>query len=144
MELFHVGLTVTDLTASARNFGMAFGVQWRPVVEYPPHDLWTLAGVKSPATRRVYSLAGPPYVELVEDVAGLVWGGDAPAGTHHLGYWSDDLIIDGRRLEDIGATMLVTNLGDQEPGTRFRYYAMPSGELVELLPRDRADLILNT
>jgi hypothetical protein len=142
VELFHIGLTVADLNASAQDFSRSLSVLWRPIVEYPPHDLWTQQRVERVSTRRVYSLAGPPYLELIEDVSGLVWGMSAPGGTHHLGYWSADLAVDGERLERTGGALAITNFGD-EPGTRFRYYKMPSGAIIELIPRARAGQILN-
>jgi hypothetical protein len=81
-------------------------------------------------------------LELIEDRSGLVWGAAAPGGTHHLGYWSNDLDADGKHLEQVGGVLSITNSGP-EPGTRFRYYVMPAGTIIELIPRARAEQILN-
>ncbi len=53
-------------------------------------------GLRRPTRARV-----PPYLELGEELSGVVWAAGALA-LHHVGLWTDDLAVTVQRLEAAG------------------------------------------
>lgn len=122
MQYFHVGIIVEDIEAAREELSRALGVHWGATHE----------SSYGKATIRVcYSREGPPYVELVEGEPGSTW--DTARGSHvdHLGFWSEDLDADMRRLEAEG---LPVDIDGTKFGRRFAYHrTQHSGLRVELI-----------
>ncbi len=74
---FHIGILVKDVEAARADFTAKLGVEFEPV-----HSQRIATGETS---RFCYSLAGPPYLELVEMTGTGSWSADQPEGFHHLG-----------------------------------------------------------
>jgi Glyoxalase/Bleomycin resistance protein/Dioxygenase superfamily len=117
---FHVGVLVTDLDAAMEDFKRTLGVSFRPVSRlawdrvkldeqdgYP--DLETFEEL-----RLVYSIAGPPYLELIEMTGNGVWGTQHAEGLHHIGLDSSDVVSDITAAKDIGwyAESLMFRVGE--------------------------------
>ena len=52
----------------------------------------------------VYSVEGPPYLELIESQEGGVWGHHHGEGLHHIGSYHDDLAGRVAELLAVGTT----------------------------------------
>jgi catechol 2,3-dioxygenase-like lactoylglutathione lyase family enzyme len=74
---FHVGILVRDIDAARADFTAKLGVEFEPVHS---HEI-----VVGQTTRLCYSLAGPPYLELVEMAGTGSWSAGQPEGFHHIG-----------------------------------------------------------
>lgn len=74
---FHVGILVRDVEAARADFTARLGVEFEPV-----HSQKVATGE---TTRFCYSLAGPPYLELVEMTGTGSWSPEQPEGFHHIG-----------------------------------------------------------
>lgn len=100
LNLYHIGVVVPDLRASMEQCSAAFGFTWTELgtstlnVSVDGHVL----EARIAAT---YSREGPPYLELGEELSGVVWAAGALA-LHHVGLWTDDLAVTVQRLEAAG------------------------------------------
>src|SRR5277367_6908800 len=74
---FHVGILVRDVDAARADFAARLGLEFEPV-----HSHQVATGE---TTRFCYSLAGPPYIELVEMTGTGSWSPEQPEGFHHIG-----------------------------------------------------------
>ena len=74
---FHVGILVRDVEAARADFAAKLGVEFEPVHSQPI--------ATGETTRFCYSLAGPPYLELVEMTGTGSWSAEQPEGFHHIG-----------------------------------------------------------
>lgn len=129
---FHVGVVVPDLRAGMADLTAALGLRWR---EEASLDMAVRSrdGVRPVRFHYVYSLDGPPYVELVESVDASIWQARDPQGghAHHLGYWSEDLAGDARRLELSGFVREVSDAAQDGGFEAFTYHRAPGGPLIE-------------
>src|ERR1700733_3922246 len=74
LELYHIGLTVPDLGVAMEQYTAAFGFSWATTHESRPEVI--VDGERRQAEIAVtYSIQGPPYLELVQERRGAVWGG---------------------------------------------------------------------
>jgi hypothetical protein len=120
---FHAGIVVSDLERAMRELSDALDVRWaEPVARQ----------FEGAPLRLVYSLDGPPYLELIEGPPGSPW--EAPNGPRldHLGFWSEDLAADRDRLAagGLGVEAYVPPAG----GVGFGYFRAPAtGLRIELI-----------
>jgi hypothetical protein len=91
LPYYHAGVLVCDLMEATARFATLLGVQFgRPRV-------LNLSGCEvrgepgEGELRYVYSLQGPPYLELVECQASGLWGREHGEGLHHIGKQETDL-----------------------------------------------------
>ena len=143
MEFFHTGWVVPDLEEAMDEVASATHCTWRPIVDAVDFHVWTESGTPVLQGRRVYTVEGPPYLELVE-MSGGVWGRGRPAGEAHLGYWVDDMAEAAAHLESVGMRRVVSDAGPGGSFSLFAYFVGASGTVVEILPRWRRDQILNS
>lgn len=117
---FHVGVLVADLDAAMADFTRTLGIAFRPVsllvwdrVELDMRDGYPEAGDVQ-ELRLVYSVAGPPYLELIEMTGNGVWGTQHAEGLHHIGLDSSDVVSDITAAKDIGwhAESLMYRVGE--------------------------------
>ena len=114
LELYHIGLTVPDLGLAMEQYTATFGFSWAPTHESRPEVI--VDGERRQAEIAVtYSIQGPPYLELVQERRGSIWGADGLALTH-VGFWAEDL--------DAGR--------DGHPA-RFSYHPFAGGLWIELV-----------
>ena len=80
VPFFHVGVLVRDIDQAAEDFGQTLGLRFEPVRSAPL--------VTGETMRFCYSLAGPPYLELVQMAATSlgIWGPEQAEGLHHLAF----------------------------------------------------------
>jgi catechol 2,3-dioxygenase-like lactoylglutathione lyase family enzyme len=85
VPFFHVGILVRDIDAAAGDFSRLLGLEFEPVRSAPV--------ATGEMMRFRYSLAGPPYLELVQmmDTGIGIWGPGQGEGLHHLAFGESDL-----------------------------------------------------
>jgi catechol 2,3-dioxygenase-like lactoylglutathione lyase family enzyme len=135
-DLYHTGVVVADLDASASEFEDLLGVRWAsPKTE--TLRLWTPDGVITAQFRYTYSRSkrDAPLIELIEAGPGTPWwpGEGVRARLHHLGFWADPLSDTTARLEASGAQVEVAARDREGRPTVFVYQKLVHGPLVELV-----------
>ena len=132
-DQFHVGVVVDDLDAALDDLSDVVGYHWCPTlaVETPvvlPDGDFLLD------LRFTYSVT-TPRVEVIQSVPGTLWVPAAGSGVHHVGYWSDDVEADGRRLAARG-------YAEEAKGVRldgaavWTYHRSANGPRIELVSRE--------
>jgi hypothetical protein len=122
LTLFHTGIVVDDLEASMAALTALDGVRWAP----PQFAETPMEGPDGFVPRRVrftYSLDGPHHLELLQQVDTTLY--DSLTGgrrVHHLGYLTDDLEADSRRLEAAGMRRELRGITPDAETTRATYH----------------------
>jgi catechol 2,3-dioxygenase-like lactoylglutathione lyase family enzyme len=85
VPFFHVGILVHDIDAAAGDFSRLLGLEFEPVRSAPV--------ASGEMMRFRYSLAGPPYLELVQimDTGIGIWGPGQGEGLHHIAFADPDV-----------------------------------------------------
>ncbi len=85
VPFFHVGVLVRDIDQAAADFGQTLGLRFEPVRSAPL--------ISREIMRFCYSLAGPPYLELVQmaDTSLGIWGPEVGEGLHHIAFADPDV-----------------------------------------------------
>jgi len=90
LDFYHIGLAVPDVRAAMEQYSATFGFTWARI-----HERTFEVRVDGERRRAeiavTYSMQGPPYLELVEERRGSIWGADGLSLTH-VGFWAEDLI----------------------------------------------------
>ena len=131
LELYHVGLTVTDVRAAMAQYTAAFGFSWAPLSE-GAHDVIADGERRQAEIAVTYSVQGPPYLELIEERRGSIWGADG-FGLSHVGFWAEDLGAARRALEDSGLAARVHDAGPDGRPARYTYHPFAGGLWIELV-----------
>jgi catechol 2,3-dioxygenase-like lactoylglutathione lyase family enzyme len=126
---FQAGLLVQDLDAGMAELTTALGLRFgEPKVRETAYG----------PMRVVFSLDGPPYVELIEGPPGSPWETTRGSRLDHIGLWTDDLGADRVRLLEQGMTIEID--GEEIAGRPYAYFRAPStGLRIELLERSMED-----
>ena len=95
---YHFGLVVDDVEDAQRELGEALHLTWASV-QRRTSTMETSAGLAPVDVCFVYSLEGPPYLELIERREGSVFD---QVGLHHIGVWADDGASESGRLSGLG------------------------------------------
>jgi len=131
LELYHIGLIVPDLRAAMEQYTATFGFSWATVHESTPEVI--VDGEQRQAQIAVtYSLQGPPYLELVQERRGSIWGADGLALTH-VGFWAEDLSAGRRALDASGLVARVRDADRDGRPARFSYHPFAGGLWIELV-----------
>jgi len=130
---FQIGVIVEDIEAAMQELTQAQGVKWGEVAQRK-YQQWEF--------KRVFSLDGPPYIELIEGPPGSPWDSSKGSRIDHLQWWTKDMEADSTRMQAAGVTLdvdgvkespLVAPDGTKKPGI-FRYFKAPSsGMRLELI-----------
>jgi hypothetical protein len=131
LELYHLGLTVPDLRAAMEQYSAAFGFGWASVRE-SALDVMVDGEPRRPEIAVTYSVQGPPYLELIQERSGSVWGADGLALTH-VGFWAQDVLAGMRALESSGLAARVHDAGGDGRPLRYSYHPSGGGLWIELV-----------
>jgi hypothetical protein len=131
LELYHIGLTVPDVRAAMEQYAAAFGFSWAPLSE-GAHDVIADGERRRAEIAVTYSMQGPPYLELIEERRGSIWGADG-FGLSHVGFWAEDLSAARRALEDSGLAARVHDAGPDGRPARYTYHPFAGGLWIELV-----------
>lgn len=121
---YHLCFLVPDIEAATRDLTETLGAAWSPILDRRLGD-WDY--------RIVFSVDGPPFVELIEGPAGSPWDASAGARFDHLGFWADEIDVDKRALADRGAPLDFDGTALGRPFTYHRLDAI--GARVALVDR---------
>lgn len=130
-DLYHTGIVVADLHAAAQAMTSATGVTWRPEHSVTVRTV-TAGGALTLPFRLLYSVQGPPFIELIAEIPGTIWSAGGGSRLHHVGYWAEDVAAESARLEGLG---LPREGGDGPPGgypENFSYHSA-NGIYIELI-----------
>lgn len=129
-EPYHVGIVVDDVDAAMETYGQLFGMQWG-------HRMAATLAVELDGVRRdlpmdaVYSRSGPVRVELVKAQPGTIWA--TGSGTHHIGFWCDDVVATGDQLAAAGYPMAAALFPDPNGPYAIAMHRGPQGLYVEIV-----------
>jgi hypothetical protein len=126
-----VGFVVEDLDQAMAAWGRALELRFGRV-QTPTLSWATPTGTRDLLTKFVYSLNGPPYIELLERRDDSLW---ETVGFHHLGVWSEGVAEESDRLSAIGcpwSCAIVNPAGDKVGGC---IHTVVDGATVELVSR---------
>lgn len=131
-DLYHTGIVVANLDVAAEDLTKSTGVNWRPERTVTV-DTRTSTGILTVPFRMLYSVEGPPFIELIEGIPGTIWSAAGGSRLHHIGYWAADVAAESERLEALG---LHREGGDDGPDgfpKNFSYHSQGNGVLIELI-----------
>ncbi len=130
---YHVGMGVEDLEAAIADLER-LGMRFTPIQTRNKRMLGP-DGPFDAELRFVYSIDGPPHIELVDAPRG---SGLAPT-VWHLGYWVKDLPAAIRQMTDEGATVTLRYDGPEDEPSGFTYVTLESGVTIELVDETRRE-----
>ncbi len=107
-DLFHIGIIVPDMAQGMAEIAKRFGVTFPRPPGTSEVIVRTAAGEAKVGVQAVYTAEGPPYLELIEGVAGTVWEAGEGSRIHHLGAFVDDIEDEVQRLTAEGAELEAT------------------------------------
>ena len=132
--MYHVGLVVPDLHATAAQYTELFGLQWAtpretalPVIVHGERV--------APELLVTYSLNGPPFMELMQELSGDVWAADA-LRLDHIGFWTPDLDAAVAEFERRGLESVVREAPERD---RFSFHRSAGGPWLELVATSFGD-----
>jgi ketosteroid isomerase-like protein len=121
---YHLCFVVQDIEAAAREMTQTLGVAWSPIRDGRLGD-WDY--------RIVFTVDGPPFLELVEGPPGSPWDAGGGSRFDHLGFWADEIEADKQALADRGAPL---DFDATTLGRPFTYHRLAGvGARVELVDR---------
>jgi hypothetical protein len=113
-QIWHVGFIVDRLEDAMEELTAALGLRWADIhrvngkpLEGPGGELYALD------TRVVFSLDQPLSIELIEPTPGTPNVRRGDSAFHHLGYWSDDLVAEERRLDGLSMPCVAFRMDDK-------------------------------
>lgn len=112
---YHVGIVVSDLREEMFRLSEILGVRWGEVSAVALR-MDTPERVVDAECEFVYSIDGPPFLELIGHTPEGPWNS---IGLHHLGFWGDSLEDSADLLLGNGCTresVLVNEAGDWSGG----------------------------
>jgi hypothetical protein len=129
VPFFHVCLVVEELEPALALLAASVGFEWTSV-HTAPVTVDNNGERTETTVRFVYSLQGPPYLEVLERCPGTPW---AEVGLHHLGLWSADQNAVTERLEGLGCPRYAALVNDDDPPTGAVFHSLGNGLMVEFV-----------
>lgn len=140
LDAYHVGVVVPDVRTAMEQYSAALGFRWSAVGD-TTLDVLVDGRPRQARIAATYSLEGPPYLELVEELSGGVWAAGA-LSLQHVGLWTDDLAGSIARLEGAGLPGRVRHSPPPGQPALFSYHEGSPGlwwELVSTAFRPRLE-----
>jgi hypothetical protein len=143
LSLYHTGIIVDDLAAAMESWSAALDLKWAPP-RGATSPMLCPDGVLERDVRFTYSLQGPHFIELLEQVNPAPYinltGG---RHVHHLGYYTDDLEASSRELEERGFRRELSGVDHDGKIARAAFHYSPEspGMWIELVAGEIADEI---
>jgi len=129
-EFYHVGIVVEEIESASRRLSALLGVEWGPIVEADT-AVRTADGDDDVISLRLRYSTNAPRLELVEERAGTPWICNAFSNLHHIGYFSDTLANDGRRLSEQACPLEICGREGELAPHAFSYHRDPLGVRIE-------------
>lgn len=131
LDMYHVGVVVPDVREAMARYSAALGFTWSKVGD-TTLDVLVDGRPREARIAATYSMQGPPYLELIEELSGGVWAAHA-LGLHHVGFWVDDLEGTITRFEDAGLPGRARHLPAEGQPAMFSYHDGGAGLWWELV-----------
>jgi catechol 2,3-dioxygenase-like lactoylglutathione lyase family enzyme len=131
LDMYHVGVVVPDVREAMARYSAALGFTWSRVGD-TRLDVLVDGRPREARIAATYSMEGPPYLELIEELSGDVWAARA-LGLQHVGFWVDDLEGTIRRFDDAGLPGRVRHLPAEGQPALFSYHDGGAGLWWELV-----------
>ena len=131
-SFFHVGVVVPRIEDALDHLTAALGVRFGALTEV---DTVVEDSSGRPTTvplRMVYS-AEPPYVEVIEEVAGTPWVCNPHSNLHHIGFWAEGLRASHDHLVASACPLEIGGAGEGPGPHAFAYHRDPLGVRIELV-----------
>jgi catechol 2,3-dioxygenase-like lactoylglutathione lyase family enzyme len=132
-QLYHVGIVVPDVEAAKAHFTDLLGITWGPVVETEGLPVREGDGAERIVPNTLCYSTEPPYVELVQEVAGTVWECNEHSNLHHIGVWTDALPADSATYTELRCPLQLCGRDDDGALVQFAYHRDPLGVRIELV-----------
>jgi hypothetical protein len=130
---YHVGIVVPDLAAAQAELSAQLGVTWGPVLHLDATEYRDGSGRDLMLPTTICYSVDEPHLELIEAVADSIWVCNEHSNLHHIGFWSDDLALDGIDLTGSGCPLqLCGRAGDDAP-VSFAYHRNDLGVRIEIV-----------
>jgi hypothetical protein len=126
---FHVGLVVADLERGMDEIGEVLGLRWAKV-QRKELRMEHAGGPRSVDVAYAYSLDGPPYLEVIEQREGTVFG---TLGLHHLGLWTGDPHGESQRFDALGCPRETVIIGPDGNWAGGLFHTVADSLRVELV-----------
>jgi hypothetical protein len=126
---YHFALVVPDLPAACDEMSRALGLSWARV-QSRRVQTETPDGPVAIDVTFVYSLEGPPYLELLEQRPGTIFGA---VGLHHMGVWSDDPKAESARLDACGCPWVSVSVNEAGEWTSGLFHELQCGLRIEVV-----------
>jgi catechol 2,3-dioxygenase-like lactoylglutathione lyase family enzyme len=122
MDLYHVGIVVTDIEAASTKLSSLLGITWGPIMSLNAVEYRDGAGhdIVLPTTMR-YS-TGTPCLELILEVPGSVWVRNESSNLHHIGFWTDAMPEQSDALSAAGCPLQLCGRAGTDAPTSFAYH----------------------
>jgi catechol 2,3-dioxygenase-like lactoylglutathione lyase family enzyme len=122
MDLYHVGIVVTDIEAASTKLSSLLGITWGPIMSLNAVEYRDEAGhdIVLPTTMR-YS-TGTPCLELILEVPGSVWVRNESSNLHHIGFWTDSMPEQSDALSAAGCPLQLCGRAAADAPTSFAYH----------------------
>jgi hypothetical protein len=143
LRLYHTGIIVDSLQNAMDTWGEALGLVWAPP-RTSTVPLECPDGILDREVRFTYSLEGPHFIEILEQVNPAPYlnltGGRR---VHHLGYFTDDLVRASADLEARGFRRELSGVGSDGEIARAAFHYSPEspGMWIELVSFEIAEEI---
>jgi catechol 2,3-dioxygenase-like lactoylglutathione lyase family enzyme len=122
MDLYHVGIVVTDIEAASTKLSSLLGITWGPIMSLNAVEYRDEAGhdIVLPTTMR-YS-TGTPCLELILEVPGSVWVQNESSNLHHIGFWTDSMPEQSDAFSAAGCPLQLCGRAAADAPTSFAYH----------------------
>ncbi len=140
MRLYHTGIIVDSLQEAMETWSEALDLAWAPP-KTATTPMLCADGVLDREVRFTYSLQGPHFIELLEQVNAAPYvnltGGRR---VHHLGYLTDDLETSSQELQERGFRRELSGVDHDGNIARAAFHYSPEspGMWIELVASDTA------
>jgi hypothetical protein len=130
---YHVGIVVRDLAAAQAQLTELLGITWGPVMHLDGTDYRDSSGRDLVLPTTICYSVDEPRLELIHELPGSVWVCNEHSNLHHIGFWSDDLIVDSTELTGAGCPMQICGRAGDAAPTSFAYHRNELGVRIEIV-----------
>jgi catechol 2,3-dioxygenase-like lactoylglutathione lyase family enzyme len=140
-EMYHVGIVVPDLDAARARFAELLGTRWGPIAENDV-DMQLADGTDLVVPNRICYSTEPPYLELIQEVPGTPWVCNEHSNLHHIGFFSDALVVDADGLHRAACPLEIRDGHGGSGPQQFTYHRDPLGVRIELVNGEMREMML--
>ena len=130
---YHVGIVVAGLPEAQAQLTEQLGIRWGPVVHFDAAEYRDADGRDQTLPTTFCYSQDDPHIELIEELPGSIWVRNEHSNLHHIGFWSDDVSLDGERLSGSGCPMQFCGRSGADAPWSFAYHGHSLGVRIEIV-----------